>query len=329
MAFSSGYPSISIEDIYNQGVTELDILVYYIGIKAIPCLIKSPLRSDTHPSLSIYRNEKNKLQFWDHAIRKGGGVFDLISNILDKSYQETLNIIYKEIPNIKTAEVSTIAKALSKNNKPSSKSKLFCKIREWKDYDKQYWESFGITLKWLDFADVYPISHKIIMKEDNKYTFRADKYAYAYVERKEEKVTLKIYQPFNTKGFKWSNKHDKSVLSLWTKLPKKGNNVCICSSLKDALCLWANAGIPSIAVQGEGYNISNTAMTQLKERFKSVYILFDNDEVGLLDGQKLEKLTGFKNIVLPSFKGGKDISDLYYILQDKHKFKDIILDLFK
>ena len=60
------------------------------------------------------------------------------------------------------------------------------------------------------------------------------------LKRKEGKVTLKIYQPFNQKRkFKWSNKHDESVISLWTKLPTEGNIVCICASLKE-LYAWVN-----------------------------------------------------------------------------------------
>ena len=158
--------------------------------------------------------------------------------------------------------------------------------------------------------------------------FPADKYAYAYVEYKEGKVTLKIYQPFNKQGYKWSNRHDRSVISLWTKVPEMGDKLCVCASMKDALCLWANTGIPAIATQGEGYGISDTAVNELKRRYKQVYILLDNDEAGLIDGEKLAASTGFTNIVLPQFDGGKDVSDLYYILRDKEKFREIILSLF-
>ena len=69
-------------------------------------------------------------------------------------------------------------------------------------------------MKWLKYADVYPISHKIVIKDNKSYAFGADKYAYAYVEFKEGRTTLKIYQPFNKNGFKWSNRHDRSVISL-------------------------------------------------------------------------------------------------------------------
>ena len=206
---------------------------------------------------------------------------------------------------------------------------LKCKVREWRDYDIKYWDSYGIPLKWLKYADVYPISHKIVIKDNISYTFGADKYAYAYVEFKEGKVTLKIYQPFNKHGYKWSNRHDKSVISLWTKVPKEGDKICICSSLKDALCLWANTGIPSLAIQGEGYGMSDTAINELKRRFNKIYICLDNDEAGLKDGVHLASKTGFINVVIPQFKGGKDISDLYKVLGNKEQFKQTILNLFK
>ena len=184
-------------------------------------------------------------------------------------------------------------------------------------------------MKWLKYADVYPISHKIVIKDNKSYAFGADRYAYAYVEFKEGRTTLKIYQPFNKNGFKWSNRHDRSVISLWTKVPKEGDKICICSSLKDALCLWANTGIPSLAIQGEGYGMSDTAINELKRRFNKIYICLDNDEAGLKDGVHLANKTGFINVVIPQFKGGKDISDLYKVLGNKEQFKQTILSLFK
>jgi DNA primase len=116
---------------------------------------------------------------------------------------------------------------------------------------------------------------------------------------------------------------------LWTKVPEYGDKICICASLKDALCLWSNTGIPCIATQGEGYRISETAVKELKRRYKNIYILFDNDEAGLIDGKKLAEETGFINLVLPKINEAKDVSDLYKSLNNKKDFIDIILTLFK
>lgn len=329
MAFSSGSSSVSLDDILSR-VTEADILSFYLGINEVPCIINSPLRQDKRPSFGFYSPDGKKIYYTDLSTKDRGGLYDLLGKLWGKDYKGVLDKIDKDINNISRG--SSIKKHqfnIQTIKSHSSSSDLQCKVREWKDYDIEYWKSYGISLEWLKYAEVYPISHKIIIKGDNKFVLGADKYAYAYVEHKEGKVTLKIYQPFNKAGFKWTNKHDNSVISLWTKVPQEGEMICICASLKDALCLWSNTGIPCIAVQGEGYNISNTAINELKKRFARIYILFDNDEAGLADGLKLSKSTGFTNVVLPKFEGGKDVSDLYHVLQDKQKFTNLIKGLFK
>jgi DNA primase len=58
-----------------------------------------------------------------------------------------------------------------------------------------------------------------------------------------------------------------------------------------------------------------------------VFILFDNDSAGLEDGRKLAEQTGFINLVLPKFEGGKDVSDLYKTV-GKEKFVQTINTLF-
>lgn len=330
-----GNTSTSIEEILTQ-VDETQIVAYYLHLTEIPCLICSPLRSDKHPSFGIYTPDGKEVNYIDFSTREGGRPFNLLSQLWQISVPGVISRVLKDLEHIKRHSVSintSIVNSTSNNKSNAPKSNLSsdtllqCKIRDWRKHDIEYWKSYGITIEWLKFAEVYPISHKIVIKNGKQYVFGADKYAYAYVEHKEGKVTLKIYQPFNTKGYKWSNKHDSSVVSLWTKIPKLGKYVCICSSLKDALCLWCNTGIPAIAIQGEGYKMSQTAINELKSRFEKVFICLDNDKPGLEDSEKLAESTGFINIILPQFEGGKDISDFFYSNHDK--FNRVILDLIK
>lgn len=328
MSFSKGRKNIDVEDILSI-VNEGDILHHYLGITKIPCVINSPLRNDDKPSFGFYSRDGKHVYYHDFASGDRGGTFELLQKIWNLSFNKTLHKIYNDIVN----KVDKVNVEYAKNKGSHIKiakdpAQIQVKIRDWEDHDIAYWKSFGITLDWLKMAEVYPISHKFIIKDDKTYRFKADKYAYAYVERKEGRISIKVYQPYNKSGFKWSTSTDGSVISLWTKIPKEGETLCICSSLKDALCLWANTGIPSIALQGEGYNISDTALKELKKRFKKIFIIFDNDDPGIQDATKLSTLTGFTNIVLPQFKGGKDISDLYHSLNSKEQFKQIILSLF-
>ena len=323
---SKGRKSEEYTDI--SSIREADIASYYLGIKSIPCLITSPLRQDRKPSFALFSNDGKEVGYIDYSTKEHGSIINLLMKLWNCTFNQAKERIANDLGNfnnnisIKSSSNSNIAV------RTKSDITLQCKIRDWRKYDIDYWNSYGISLQWLKYANVYPISHKIIIKDNIKSIFGADKYAYAYVEFKENKTTIKIYQPFNTNGFKWANNHDKSVISLWTKVPKDGNKICICSSLKDALCLWANTGIPALAIQGEGYNISNTAINELKRRFKRVYILLDNDEPGVKDSLILSEKTGFTNIILPKFENGKDISDYYKVLNNKEKFKQTILNLF-
>lgn len=330
MAFSTGKAQVTLKDILKK-VSEADILAFYLNITTVPCVVCSPLREDKNPSFGFYSLDGKKIYYKDLSTGDRGGLFDLLTKLWLCDYPKALERVYNDM--CKFSATITVKKqnptSVTTSNTYNKNMNLQCKVREWRKYDMEYWNNYGISIKWLKYADVYPISHKIVIKNDKKYVLSADKYAYAYVERKEGNVTLKIYQPYNKEGYKWSNKHDSSVISLWTKVPKQSTNICICASLKDALCLWANTGIPSIAVQGEGYNISETAVKELRKNYDNIYILFDNDEAGITDAKRLSEKTGFTNIVLPKFEGGKDVSDYYYILQDREKFKEDVLKLFK
>ena len=310
---SSGKPS-NYKGCFTGIVSEADVLGYYIGINCIPCVISSPLRTDNKPSFALYSPDGKSVNYIDFGNNDRGSCMTLLMKLFNLDYNAICDKIQEDIDKIKKSvgiyeSHTDITKKVTVNT--GAYTELKCKVREWRDYDIKYWASFGISLEWLKWAEVYPISHKIIVRNGREMVFRADKYAYTFVERKEGRITHKFYQPFNTNGYKWQNSHDKSVLGLWAKMPPTGDAVCICSSVKDALCLMANIHIPCICLQGEGYPISDTAAKELKRRFTDVFICLDNDEAGLKDAYKLSESTGFINVVIPSFDEGKDISDYY------------------
>lgn len=327
MSFAQGASNNMLEK--KQMVSDADIAAYYLGITKIPTRIKSPLRKDNKPSFGLYSRDGKHIYYTDFATGDKGSIIDLLKLMWGTDFNETWERIVKDIvPNggvriiksVSTIKIDTLNK---------EKCSINIKIRDWKDYDIAYWKSYGISLDWLKFANIYPISYIIFIKETGSSVVNADKYAYAFVEFKENKTTYKIYQPFSEKGYKWFSSHDHSVISLWSKVPEYGEDIVICSSLKDALCLWSNTGIPAISPQGEGYTISDTAVKELKRRYKNIYILFDSDEAGIKDSAKLSQQTGFTNILLPSFEGGKDVSDRYKILNNLSLFKKEFINLIK
>lgn len=295
-------------------------------VKTLPCIIHSPFRRDVHPSFSLFLDRKGKVRFKDFADSDmSGGLFDLLCKYWECSYPEALTRVEgilhnKEMPDVERTETSPHL-----SYRELTQYNVQVRTREWEKHDIDYWLSYGITLKWLRYAEVYPISHKIMTLgkkgEEKTFCIPADRYAYCFVERKEGRVGLKIYQPFN-KRFKWCSKMDGSVIGLWTKIPHEGDRVVICSSLKDALCVSCQLRIPTLCLQGEGYGMSKTAMDSLKARYKHVFICFDTDRAGIQDAERLAERTGFTSIV-PDLGECKDFSDYYKSLDDKEKFLEL------
>lgn len=319
MAVSKGESSVTLSDILEK-TTEANILSFYLGVTEIPCIIHSPLRKDNRPSFGLYSPNGKRIYFVDFATKDRGGIFDLLCQMWGCNYKEVLIRINKDIPKLCSIGTPNVHKHIPCTVRSTIECKkstdLQCKVRDWASYDVEYWESYGISLDWLKYAEVYPISHKIIIKNGNKYVFKADKYAYAYVEHKEGKVTLKVYQPFNKDGYKWSSNIDRSVWSLWTKIPKFGNNLIISSSVKDCLNIMCNLGIPAICMQGEGYKPKPQIIEELKSRYKNIILFYDNDynnpdNPGKKDSIELSLEYNLKRVEIPVKYESKDPSDLF------------------
>lgn len=327
MGIAKGAPNLSLEDILSK-VSESQILARYLGVYNVPAVISSPLRKDEHPSFSISSPDGKTIFYKDFATGEVGSLFALLGKIWGKTFPEVLQTIaHDDFNHVKHTTICASTAHEHSTVNPGN-TKLEVKVRDWTHDDIAYWESYGIPLELLKQAMVYPISHYFITKQGFCMPFKADQYAYAFVESKEGNYTIKVYQPFNKGKYKWVSKHDRSVLGLWRLMPAVGEKVCICSSVKDALCLTANTNIPAICLQGEAYGISGTAQRVLKERFEKVFICLDNDEPGKKDAQKLQQDTGFINIELPQFQGGKDISDMYKAMHNSEQFKTTMLNLF-
>ena len=297
--------SISKTEIFSKFSETQVLCTVFPEITEIPCVINSPLRKDEHPSFSIYMSNSNHIMYKDFGDNNvQGGLVDLLCEYWKCTFNQALDkicnlMIKDDNVTIKPKQIKTLTR-----KETNQLSKLEVKVRPWREYDYEYWASYGISKQWLKYAEIYPVSYKIITKKDSvtgkekRYVFPVQKYTFCYVERKENILSLKIYSPFDLK-YKWYSKMDASTISLWTKVPEYGDKIIIASSTKDALCISSNLHIPAIAPQGEGYNLSDTAIKELKRRYKKVYIGFDGDKAGKEDAEKLSVNTGFPIIACP------------------------------
>lgn len=329
--------NITLSDILKE-VKETQILFYYLGYSAIKGNIKSPIHNDTRPSFSIkeYNGSIRYKDFGGNGYQ--GNLYDLLSKVFNKTYLEVLDMIYKDLDKIKKSPETLftestkiqLVRTSSGNVKKSENISLKVIIRPWKDYDTEFWKQFGITIPFLTACNNYAISHIILEGSEGIKKIPAEKYAYAYVEFKDGKSTIKVYQPFST-DHKWSNKHDPSVWDLWNKLPPTGDILIITSSRKDAMCIWENIGIPSTSLQAESYLPKPQVIEELKRRFKNIYLLYDNDynkdkNWGKQFAKKLSEAFDIPMLLIPSIFKTKDPSD-FYKKYGKEAFKKLIKNL--
>ena len=313
--------SISREDV---ALSDRDIIKRYLGIEQLPCKIQSPLREDDDiPSFSLF--ERDGAVFWkDFGTGESGTAVKLMALLWHVKYNEAL-LKMKLDTQTRVPRLDLLRKYKGKVHITSSSS-IKVKVRDWQDWDVEYWKSYGITKEFATWCNVYPISHALFTRKDENgknytVTVPMDKFAYAYFEWKDGKESIKLYQPFS-QTMKWLSKHDASVWDLWKHAFKwaeqnSDENLIITSSRKDAMCLWQNLGIPAMSLQGEGYVPKPQVMKQVFERFKNVYLWYDNDfkhendNPGQDNARKLiEMYPQLKNICIPSEMKCKDPSDL-------------------
>lgn len=312
MAFRRCNRSVGL-DVLLCKTSEFDIMRFYLNIDVLPALINSPLRQDRNASVSIFSPDGVKVFYKDFGTGEHGSIFDLLGRMWNRTFSETITKIWDDIDKVKHNRINlnrTRRGVIHKSN-----SILEVRTRQWFDYDMEYWNSYGISRKWLEFGDVYPISHILITRDNITKVIPAEKLAYVYVERKDGKVSLKVYQP-KSQRLKWLSKHDSSVWDLWSRLPDRGDTLFITSSRKDALCLWENTGIPSVSLQGEGYVPKEKVINQLKQRFGRVIIFFDNDydkdeNHGHIYASRLSGMFDLDMVEIPSEYKSKDPSDLF------------------
>jgi len=313
--------AISREDV---SLSDRDIIKRYLGIDQLPCKIQSPLREDDDiPSFSLF--ERDGTVFWkDFGTGEKGTAVNLMARLWNVKYNEAL-LKMKLDTQYRVPKLNLMRKYKGKVHITSS-STIQVRVRDWKDWDVEYWLSYGITREFATWCNVYPISHAFFTRKDENgkdytVTVPMDKYAYAYFEWKDGKESIKLYQPFSS-TMKWLSKHDASVWDLWKQAFRWADQVSdkkliITSSRKDAMCLWQSLGVPAMSLQGEGYIPKPQVMNQVLARFQTVYLWYDNDfkhehdNPGQDNAKKLiEMYPKLKNICIPSDYKCKDPSDL-------------------
>lgn len=297
-----------------------DIYSFYLGKDLVyNRAFSSPFRQDKNPSFII--NGSTGI-YKDFATGDSGDCFSFVKKLYSVNFYDALkqivhdlgiadkfNIIERTIQKSKKLKVENV----SKRGSLHGDFNLQVKLRKFKQCDLDYWNSYGISLKYLKAGRIYPISHYFI----NGKQFIAEKYAYVYVEVKDGVESYKVYQPLSH-HMKWINGNTFAVWELWRTLPKTHDKLIITSSRKDALSIIENCRIPSTSFQAESVRPKDHVIQDILQRFQKVYLLYDNDYDKEENwGQnhavkRLEQCPELINLVIPDHYKSKDFSDLVY-----------------
>lgn len=285
-----------------NGDYDLIIASIYLNVCEFPAVnLQCPYREDNKPSFALQYYE-GRVLFKDFATGDSGNIIQLLSRIWHSDIRTTC---IKILDNLDTQDIVDLKQTHNKHIN-TEHCDISIKERKWDIKTLAYWKDYNITQKWLEFADVVPIS--AFWLNSNVHMTGTCAYAYKTIDEEKNIYLYKIYQPLN-KTTKWYSNYNSSIISLYDRLPQQDKHLILCSSLKDALCVWSNTGIPCISLQSEVQNIPDKVL-ELKKRFEYMYILYDNDKTGLEQGKKIAEQYGFINIVLPQSNEYKDISDM-------------------
>jgi hypothetical protein len=305
-----------------QFISDYDVYKYYIGDFKIGQAFNSPFRKDNHASFNIgYNPVTNRLYYNDYIL--GGGRFIMfVMYRFNLTYREACNKIVIDLNLEDKFHLFSIDKILTKESKQfvkcndgdikkfKSETILTAKIREWQDYDFEFWNQYGISKVTLNKYNVQPVKYSMIGDK----IFKLDRYAYVFIEHKDNEKTLTIYQPYSDKQ-KWTKNHNASVWYGWTQLPEKSDILIITKSRKDIMSITEQTGIPATGLQNEKIIPKENVLQELKNRFKTIYILYDNDfdkpvNWGRQFGQKFSEECDLRQIEIPDEYQSKDFSDL-------------------
>ena len=323
--------SFSKEDLLAK-VTSYDILNHYLqpyhnsGRLLAAKNISNPFQAEKQetPSFNIFPTMgTGEWRYKDFATGDDGSCFDLVMKLFNLSFPEALQKINSDLTLLLDATQEPI-----KSNRQLAQevTKFEIKRKQFNDAEKGFWLKFGIdeqTLKRFNVSSLEEFS--TTSKIGNPYTTKSsfDKFIFAY----ESDNWVKLYKPLDEKKYKFQYLGTKAqgFIFGWKQLPVSGELLIITGGEKDVMTLAAK-GFNAITLNSETATLPKSIVDELKLRFKTILVLYDNDETGLKQSNILAVAHGLHRLVLPTLQNnGKDISDYFANGETLEKFNALLL----
>jgi len=291
--------ALSIRDIPSEWMFE-----YYLNLDTKltgqSLKIKSIFNpKDSNPSMNLFYSEQHKnYRFFDFSTGQKGGCLDLIS-LLNPGV--SLEVVYNKVLNdfINGNGQDRIAENIKRTFSVTGFT-----LRKWNVDDKSFWTQYNISSDILKRFNVIPLGDytckKTVGEEENYWTVSRN-LCYGYFTKSGE--LHKIYSPDSDMKFLTL----KVVVQGLDQLEGKPYLI-IGSSQKDIMSIVSMniTNLDVVAPASETTYFNETLIYTLKNSYKKIITLFDNDQPGINAMDRYEKLYGFPKAHL---KLSKDLSD--------------------
>lgn len=286
------YVPLTIEEILKR-VTQEEIFKIVLNQDIIvgrEHKYKAPYRNDIHADCYFeeYNGILTFIDFADFPFRPKN-CFTFLERYYNLSFKEALSyvnqyfklglgyssdIVKRELEN--GLKISEVVEEFKK-----SKTITFLP-RKFSYKDKKFWSKYEISKQNLIDDKVIPIElFKSTNRKGEDFISRPIDIMYAYTDFDNK---IKIYRPYGNKFEKWFTNCTQDDIGSLNSLPEEGNILVISKSYKDCRVI-RNQGVNSVWFQNEGMIPNKTILKQLCDRFKKIYIWFDNDQTGLGSGK--------------------------------------------
>jgi hypothetical protein len=252
-------------------VTQEQIFEKYLGIYPdVTRTYRNPLRDDQSPGCRFYYDDRGVLKFKDFSASWNWDCFNVVEHNnggARLSFMEVLKKISDDFNLIKIHSGTIIQEPITKRP-----VKIELLSVEWNKQNLAYWNQYHIYQQTLNRFNVKPITS--FWLNDIRYNVGKQENAYAYCFSRGK---IKIYLP--DRDFNRFYQNFSYHLQGWEQLPEEGERLLITKSYKDVISQY-QFGICSIAPPSEGILVYPEDYENLKQRFREIYILMDNDMPG-------------------------------------------------
>lgn len=293
--------------------SEEQIMEFYLRIPIKKGLFRSPLRRDKEPTCSFYRSGKGDLIFKDFATGQHLNVFGVVQSLFNCDYFEALKIIANDFGIVRDKSITRNPGKINSNPvqiKDKEMSKIQIEVQDFSELELKWWGKYGIDLNILKKFDVYSCKHLFL---NGQLFAKSQQHCpiFGYYGKKYQGLELwRCYFPKRT-SFRFITNWPSKKVQGYDQLPKQGKLLVITKSMKDVMCLYS-CGITACAPNSETQFVSDSVLDDLKQRFRHIVVLFDNDETGISFMNKLKKK--HPDLIytwIPRHYNAKDISDYY------------------